>query len=37
MSPARTAFGDPEMRVTPAGWLSVRRSMEYTDPGSVFA
>jgi len=27
-SPARTALGDPEMRVTPPGWLSVRRSIE---------
>ncbi len=28
MSPARIAIMGPEMRVTPAGWLSVRRSTE---------
>ncbi|MDB4915739.1 MAG: hypothetical protein JWM95_3383, partial [Gemmatimonadetes bacterium] len=37
LSPARMAIIGPEMRDTPAGWLSVRRSTEYTEPSSVLA
>ena len=36
-SPAGTAGLVSEMRITPAGWLSVRRSTENTEPGSVLA